>query len=354
MLLVVVLVVGAYVLYRKAKQPIQEPVQAQARDQQQKSDGGPDDGPKGDAQGANNKGAEPGRVDPEGLPGKHGPRSVPVCIRTLESACATPREVEISGEIVVADTLVQAGGRSVTALLLTTEPIARWAQKMEANVLAYQFFEGNKINAKVTLCGETQFHLCAVKTTDFSAFGYAHIGGCVAGTFTVDRMPKTVAIEMKQLESTFELIRLSTITPREVWPGTEQRLVKGRIHSEHPDFGGALVAIGTIALVDQPDAVTNPSALALTDKSGNFEAGFLAKPDDPIFLCALGFPKDFSTLAKREKLDGAGCVELKRPKNALTPVIFTNANITLDPKKSYKLTDHERQHYHFLSQCLKP
>ena len=412
MFLVVILTVGAYVSYRKAKQPPSpDPIETGQQnavntqggpgdDQGAESNGqgsGDDRGPESNGQGsgddrgaesngqgsgddrgpesngrrgegetgsttggnegrsgqANDQGVEPGEFDPEGLPGEHGPRSQPVCIKPAPAKCQTPAKIGVTVSVSTPPKLTQAKGRSVTLLMLTTEPISDWKKSLAANIHAFHFSEDSTIKTEMAVCANQKLHLCAIRTTDYQEFGYAHVGGCVAGPSSADQLSKPLAISMRQLETTFELIGLSALVPQSAWPGTEQRIVNGTIQSTHPNFGGALVAVGTIPLVDQPDAEANPSALAITDTAGRFKVSFLAKPSDPIFVCGLSFPKDFKQLPSMEKLDGAACIELKRPQGASTPVSFKQSNVSLNSAKTYPLTAHEREHYSFLGECLK-
>jgi hypothetical protein len=296
---------------------------------------------------------EPGQFDPQGLPGEHGPRSEPVCFTVVSDPGAEPKTSVISGKTITAKATTEAKGRAVTALIFTDRNLVKWGSTFKARVFAQHFFEGDSFKAKWVTRGAKSGFVCAIRSTDFQEFTYVHVGGCLPTAHMAGKNADGLVIPMAQLETTLELIGFSAVVPQALWPGTEARKLSGQITSTGNDFGGALVAVGAIPLMEETDTEANPGALALTNASGRFEVNFLAQPGDPIFLCGLSLPRNRSTIATAKSLNGVGCKKIERPKGAGdSQVVVNNIALQLDASKAYPMTDHEREHYSFLAECL--
>jgi len=363
--IVVVSLVSAYIWYRRSAAQKRKPPQTSQVSAEERH-GGPDDGnndgsDRGGKDGSDDgddrkdgpdldRGANPGEHDPEGQPGEHGPRSEPVCIRPAPKSGQQLPDVSIAGEVTLAKDTVSPKGRAVTVLALVNKPVAQWTAGPTVSVYDSAFTDRPEFNIKMSNAPANGAQLCAFQTIDYQEFTYVHAAGCSPSSIKPGETYNNVRIKMNQLESSLELIGFSGFVPVSSWPGSQKRTVSGTVKSP---TGLALVAVANTPIVDQPDVEANPGALALTDAKGAFRVQFLAKPSDPLYVCALGLPLDTATISKLPSLKGAKCQKVPVTLFGQNAADASNVSVSLTEERIYKMTDHEREHYSFLAECLK-
>lgn len=320
---------------------------------------GPGPGPDGEPgpDGADDRGVDPGMPDPEGVPGTMGPRADSVCIRRAPPA--EKNRFQLSGKATFAGR-VETGREGVTTILATDVPLEQWGSA--ARVLVYEatFVRGDAFQMDF-YSPVRRVHLCAIRTSDYQDFTYAHVGGCLTEPVSARaegavEVAADIALPMAQLKTSLEMIGFSGLIPRHVWPGTEERRVSGRILLPGKPAARFLVAVADFPILDNPEAEENPGGLYVTPPGGAFDLRFLSPPDAELHVCAIGFPPLGQPIAEQTHLYGSACTKVAVPGGARPSgrVTIADIRLQLEASQAIELTGHEQEHFEFLSRCLSP
>ncbi len=291
-------------------------------------------------------GVEPGVPDPDGRPRTMGPRSRSVCVRQAGSASGSALQ-RYAGSVQLAPD-VRTGKTGVTTVVATDVAVTGWHQASRVQLFESVFTRGATFEVNVR-AAPRPLKLCAIRTEDYQGFAYVHAAGCV-------ELPAAgasgLALILSELEQPLELIGFHGLVPAAAWPGSQERRVSGRVTLEGSAGGAFLVALADFPILDNPDAESNPSALAVTAPDGLFDVRFLSRPDAALHVCALGVPApgvDIRTLAQ---LRGSACVKVPVPADAGQSARMADVSVALDGKRTLELTHHEQEHFDYLARCL--
>ena len=316
---------------------------------------GPGEGPNNAPNDGPDQGVGIGVPDPNGRPGLDGPRSTSACM--VRGTPGTYR-FQVSGEVKIVNpdpNTTKLNKKAITTVVATNVPVARWSSVPKVLVYESFFLTGDQFRFDFSAT-ETTVHVCAFQTTDYQEFTYVHTAGC-AQNVVVSRGPGTIKeanklkLELKNLENTAELLGFSSFVPPDLWPGTARREFTGKVTLPGAAAGTRyLVAFAKNPILETTaDEVGNPSALFVTQPDGLFGTAFLSEPNAPQYACALALPPRGVDISKLEFLRAPGCIPITLPVGGSR---VDNLVLTLDPQKQYKMTDHEREHFNFLSRCF--
>jgi hypothetical protein len=265
---------------------------------------------------------------------------------------------QVSGAVSVVNpdpNIAKLNKKAITTVVATNIPVDRWSTVPKVLVYESFFLTSEQFRFDFSATDAT-IHICAFQTTDYQEFTYVHSAGC-AQNVVVSRGPGTVKeanklkLELKTLENTAELLGFSSFIPPDLWPGTARREFTGKVTLPGAAAGTRyLVAFAENPILETTaDEVGNPSALFVTQPDGLFGTAFLSEPNAPQHACALALPPKGVDISKLEFLRAPGCIPITLPAGGSR---VDNLVLTLDPQKQYKMTDHERQHFNFLSRCF--
>jgi len=269
-----------------------------------------------------------------------------------------PNRYQVSGTVSVINpdpNIEKLGKKAITTVVATNVPVDQWSAVPKVLVYESFFLTGDQFRFDFTATDQT-VHVCAFQTTDYQEFTYVHTAGCAPqvirsngpGTVTESN---SIQLQLKNLENTAELLGFSSFIPPDLWPGTARREFTGKVTLPGAPAGTRyLVAFAKNPILETTeDEVGNPSALFVTRADGLFGTAFLSVPKAPQFACALALPPRGVDISKLEFLRAPGCIPITLPAGGSR---VDNLVLTLDPQKQYKMTDHERQHFNFLSRCF--
>ena len=106
------------------------------------------------------------------------------------------------------------------------------------------------------------------------------------------------------------------------------------------------------AILDEEQSQDNPRVVNLTNSSGRFDLSYVAPKDEPLFLCAMAFPKGQKP-NKVKGVVGQGCTQLEIPLSAPDGVMkLIEASVKVNPEEM-PLAPHELDHLSLVSRCYE-
>ncbi|MEC8024744.1 MAG: hypothetical protein VX223_12465 [Myxococcota bacterium] len=327
--------------------------------------GGPDDGQRGpDGSGPDGNGGPQqqgvgvGEPDPSGRPGLDGPRSTSACMVRGSSG---PHSYQVNGTVTIVNpdpNIQKLGKKAVTTVVATNVPVEQWGSAPKVLVYESFFLKADTFRFDFS-ASERMVYLCAFQTTDYQEFTYVHTAGCTPQAI-VSRGPGTrkeannIRLELKTLVNTSELLGFSSFIPPDLWPGTTRRAFTGKVTLPGAPAGTRyLLAFATKPIMESTEDIEgNPSALVVTQPDGLFGTAFLSPPDAAQFACAVALPPRGTDISQLKNLQAPGCIPITLPAAGPSGTRIDNVILTLNPSKSYSMTDHERQHFSFLARCF--
>ncbi len=297
-----------------------------------------------------------------GPSGGGGPDAYPVCL--VEAEAGGSNQYTLSGTRRELDGSLGADEPDKwlnSVVVAVSMPAETWGPLEQVELLGLTLTSGSAFElsfstdrASVHICGLGGFSSLA-NPGYMSYLGFAGCEEVVVpdGDSTVVRTD--LRLPLRPLPRVVEAISLTRHSEAASWSGLSRRTVQGRVRvSDGGSIPSYLVIASSSPIIDEKDSENVPASLAVVESDGLFEVSYLAPPEQPLVVCAVGMPAAGESILELEELVGLGCVDVAVPAATANGLVqVTGVEVEVDRSRTVSLAlEHEPRHFDFLHRCL--
>ncbi len=262
---------------------------------------------------------------------------------------------QFSGSVATEGFPADKGPPKEWAVVAVEQPVSKWGGGAFVKVHGMTTGIDSEFSLDLT-SSEKALHLCAVWPRSFGDFQGIRLASCLpkalAGGKDAPERHGDLSLKPQPLKTQLLIISADDFGDRVVKEGLVRREISGAVEADDVKAGSFMVAAAASAILDAEESQDNPRVVSLADSSGRFELSYVAPIDEPLFLCAMAFPKGQKP-HKVKGLVGQGCTQLEIPPSAPGGVMkLIEASVKVNPEEM-PLAPHELDHLSLVSRCYE-
>ncbi len=241
------------------------------------------------------------------------------------------------------------------AVVAVEQPVSKWGGGAFVKVHGMTTGIDPEFSLDLT-SSEKKLHVCAVWPRTYGDFQGIRMASCLpkalAGGKDATERHGDLSLKPEPLKTQLLIISADDFGDRLVKEGMVRREISGTVEAVDVKAGSFMVAAAAGAILDEEQSQDNPRVVNLTNSSGRFDLSYVAPKDEPLFLCAMAFPKGQKP-NKVKGVVGQGCTQLEIPLSAPDGVMkLIEASVKVNPEEM-PLAPHELDHLSLVSRCYE-
>ena len=261
-----------------------------------------------------------------------------------------------SGSVATEGFPAEAGPAKEWAVVAVNQPVSKWGSRSFVEVHGMTTGIDSEFSLEFT-SSEKTLHLCAVWPRSYGDFQGIRLASCLpdplaGGAAAEAKRHVDLRLKPEPLRTQLLVICGDDFDDGVVKEGLVKREISGSVSAVDVGAGSFMVAAAAGAILDEEQSQDNPRVVAIADSSGRFDLSYIAPKDEPLFLCAMAFPKGQKP-TKVETIIGQGCTQLELPPSAPGGVMkLVEATVKVNPEKM-PLASHELDHLSLVGRCYE-